>query len=83
MEDLRELLAGDLSRASAERLADGVRAAELLFDEAQQWSGRLVAELRRREDPPPSWATLSRLTGVPPTTLRNRVAKAEESAPER
>lgn len=81
MEDLRELLSSDLSKADDDRLADGVRAAELLFDEAQQWSGRLVAELRRRQDPPPSWATLSRLTGVPPTTLRNRVAKAEESAP--
>lgn len=77
LDDLRELLASDISKATVERLAAGVRAAELLFDEAQQWSGRLIAELRRREEPPASWAQLSRLTGLPPTTLRNRVAKAE------
>ncbi|MGL5910937.1 MAG: hypothetical protein ACRCZP_13095 [Phycicoccus sp.] len=82
LEDLRKLLASDLSTADPERLAAGVRAAELLFDEAQHWSGRLIAEMRRREDPPSSWAKLSQLTGVPPTTLRNRVAKHENGPPE-
>lgn len=78
LEDLRQLLASDLSKADVDRLVAGVRQAELLFDEAQQWSGRLVAELRRRDDPrTASWSLLSRLTDVPPTTLRNRVAKAE------
>ena len=82
LEDLRQLLDSDLSKASVQRLANGVRSAELLFDEAQEWSGRLVAELRRRDDPrTASWAQLAKLTAVAPTTLRNRVAKAEESGP--
>lgn len=79
LEDLRELLDSDLSKADSERLVAGIQSAELLFDEAQHWCGRLVAELRRRENPPPSWAKLSGMTSVPPTTLRNRVAKAEEA----
>lgn len=78
---VRELLGSDLSKVPEEELVAGVREAELLFDEAQEWSGRLVAELRRRSDPPPSWAVLARLTKVPPTTLRNRVAKLEASRP--
>lgn len=78
MSHLQELLASDLSKASADELADGVRESELLFDQAQVWTGRLIAELRRRGDHvPPSWAELSKLTGVPPTTLRNRVATFE------
>lgn len=72
--DLRELLASDLSKLPPEKLAEGVRAAELVFDEAQRWSGRLIAELRRRDM---SWSEVSELTDVAPTTLRNRVAKIE------
>lgn len=78
MSHLQELLGGDLSKASRDALVDGVRQAELLFDQAQVWSGRLIAELRRRgESVPPSWAELSKMTGVPSTTLRNRVATFE------
>lgn len=80
MTNLRELLAGDLSKAPEDALIAGIKDAELTFDAVQVWAGRLIAELRRRADPPPSWADLSRRTGVPSTTLRNRVAKAEEDA---
>lgn len=78
MTHLRELLASDLSKVPEEELVAGVREAELMFDEAQRWGGQLVAELRRRADPPSSWAELAKLTGLAPTTLRNRVAKHEE-----
>jgi hypothetical protein len=82
LESLRELLARDLSTVGSERLLDGVREAELLFDQAQVWCGLLIAELRRRPDgargEPRSWAELAQLTGIAPTTLRNRAAKAED-----
>ena len=74
MSHVRDLLARDLSKVAPDEIAEGIREGELLFDECQTWVGRLVAELKRREL---SWADISRLTGVPPTTLRNRVAKAE------
>lgn len=77
MSHVRELLARDLSKVEVDEIADGVREGELLFDESQQWVGRLVAELRRRGF---SWADCSRITGLAPTTLRNRVAKHEEGA---
>lgn len=80
MDHIRDLLEKDLSKIPVPELAAGVREAELLFDESQKWVGRLVAELRRRTDPPPSWAEISKLTGLAPTTLRNRVAKAEGGA---
>lgn len=77
---LRELLARDISTAPIEELADGVREAELLFDKAQLWAGRLIAEMRSRGEPvPKSWAELAKLTDVPPTTLRNRVAAFEDN----
>ena len=76
LEHLRRLLAEDLSKVKPEELAQGVREGELLFDESQQWVGRLVAELRRRNL---SWADIHRLTGLAPTTLRNRVTKHEEA----
>lgn len=70
LNDLQELLASDLSKASQERLIEGVQHAELVFDEAQKWSGRLVAELKRRGDL--SWPALARLTGVSKGTLIRR-----------
>jgi hypothetical protein len=75
---LRDLLTRDLSKEPVEELVAGIREAELTFDEAQQWCGRLVAELRRREL---SWGDVAKLTDVAPTTLRNRVAKAEGARP--
>lgn len=84
MENLRALLDSDLSTATRDELEDGVRQAELLFDEAQVWSGRLIAELRRRlgeQSVPLSWAEIAKATDVPSTTLRNRVAKAEDASP--
>ncbi len=79
MDHLRKLLAGDLSKATPEELADGVREAELLFDKAQLWSGRLITELRGRGgDTPTSWGELNKLTGVGSSTLRYRVATFEK-----
>lgn len=85
LENLRELLDSDLSTVPREQLEDGVRQAELLFDEAQVWGGRLISELRTRQSQKTglglSWAEISNATDVPPTTLRNRVAKAEGADP--
>lgn len=75
MDHVRDLLAKDLSKVHPSDIADGVRDGEMLFDESQRWVGRLVAELRRRGT---SWADCARLTGLPSTTLRYRVAKFEE-----
>lgn len=75
MDHVRKLLAEDLSKVETGEIADGIQEGELLFDESQKWVGRLVAELRRRGL---SWADCSRITGLAPTTLRNRAAKFEE-----
>jgi hypothetical protein len=68
--DLQKLLASDLSRADQETLIDGVRSAELAFDKAQEWSGRLVAALKQHHGL--SWPALERLTDVPKGTLIRR-----------
>lgn len=68
--NLQQLLAGDLSKEDPATLVAGVREAELVFDKAQEWSGRLIAELRRRGDL--SWPVLEKLTGVPKGTLIRR-----------
>lgn len=70
MIDLQKLLASDLSKADREALIQGVRNAELAFDNAQQWSGRLIAVLKQHHDL--SWPVLERLTGVPKGTLIRR-----------
>lgn len=70
MNDLQKLLASDLSEASQERLIEGVQSAELAFDKAQEWSGRLVAVLKRSHNL--SWPVLEKLTGVPKGTLIRR-----------
>jgi hypothetical protein len=72
LNDLQKLLASDLSEASQERLIEGVQSAELAFDKAQEWSGRLVATLKRRHNL--SWPVLEKLTGVPKGTLIRRAA---------
>jgi hypothetical protein len=73
--DLQKLLASDLSKADRDTLIQGVRDSELVFDEAQTWTGRLVAELRRRSAESGdelSWPQLEKLTGVPKGTLIRR-----------
>lgn len=70
MVNLRRLLATDLSKADRERLIQGVIDAELAYDKAQEWSGRLIAALKRHHSL--SWPVLARLTGVPQPTLIRR-----------
>lgn len=69
LKNLTELLASDLSKVDPEELLAGVRDAEMAFDKSQEWSGKLVAELKRRDL---SWPVLAKLTGVPQTTLIRR-----------
>lgn len=68
--DLQNLLASDLSKAGQESLIEGVLSAELAFDKAQEWSGRLVAALKQHHGL--SWPVLEKLTGVPKGTLIRR-----------
>lgn len=74
MRNLQELLASDLSKADLEELYQGIKESELVFDQAQKWTGRLVAEVRRRPDV--SWAKVVEATGVPKATLDRRASKA-------
>ena len=69
MDNLLELLAKDLSKVTDEDLFEGIRSAELTFDKVQQWSGRLVAEAKRRQIP---WSKLTEATGQPRATLDRR-----------
>lgn len=69
MINLQELLARDLSKVDAEELVAGIRDAELTYRKSQEWSGRLVAEMKRRDV---SWSQLVALTGVAQTTLTRR-----------
>ncbi|MEV1295748.1 hypothetical protein [Pseudonocardia sp. NPDC049635] len=74
LDDLRSLLASDLSGVEPDALYAGIRASELVFDSAQQWTGRLVAELRRREIP---WSQIEAATEVPKSTLDRRAGRIE------
>ena len=69
MIDLEQLLASDLTKSDLETLIKGVQQAEHVYDEAQKWSGQLVAELKRRGL---SWPVLARMTGLPQTNLARR-----------
>lgn len=69
MIDLEQLLASDLTKSDLETLIKGVQQAERVYDEAQQWSGQLVAELKRRGL---SWPVLAKMTGLPQTNLARR-----------
>lgn len=68
--ELQELLARDLSKVTPDELFEGIKAAELTFDQAQTWSGRLAAEARRRNI---SWSKLVEATEVPKATLDRRI----------
>ncbi|MBW0090511.1 hypothetical protein I4I73_21340 [Pseudonocardia sp. KRD-184] len=72
--NLQELLARDLSKVSLDELYQGIKESELVFDQAQVWTGRLVAEVRRR--PNVSWSKVEEATGVPKATLDRRASKA-------
>lgn len=65
--------ASDLSKATAEQLFAGIRESELVYDSAQEWTGRLVAEARRRGIP---WSQLTGETKVPKATLDRRAERA-------
>ncbi len=69
LEHLIKLLASDISKAPDNEIADGIREAELAFDKAPAWVGRLVAEMKRRGA---SWSELQKMTGVPDSTLARR-----------
>lgn len=60
-----ELLARDLTTATAEELAEGVRSITRVTASAQEWSGRLIAELRSRGA---TWPEVEAATGVPTGT---------------
>lgn len=77
--DLQKLLASDLSQQDQEALIAGVKSAELTFDEAQAWSGRLVAALKQHHQL--SWPVLERLTGVPKGTLIRRAQPYLSTSP--
>ncbi len=70
MIDLQKLLASDLSKVDQETLIKGVTDSEMMLDEARKWSGRLIAELKRRGGL--SWPALEKLTGVSKGTLIRR-----------
>lgn len=74
MEFLQRLLVSDLSKVDLDELYEGIRASELVFDQAQVWTGRLVAEVRRR--PNVSWSQVEEATGIPKATLDRRAGKA-------
>ena len=66
MQDVIDLALGDLSTADQAQLVAGVTWAESAARSGADWSGRMIAELRRRGV---SWSQLVKLTGVPQTTL--------------
>lgn len=75
MEHLRSLLAGDLSQVSDEELFRGIRESELVMVQARDWTGRLVAEVRRRDIP---WSQIESATGKDKTTLDRRTQPPRE-----
>ena len=68
--DLHLLLASNLDEASREALIQGVKNAEKCMSNGPQWSGQIVAKLKRRHGL--SWPALARLTGVSKGTLIRR-----------
>lgn len=78
MENLVELLAQDLSALDDEALAAGLRDAEFAASTAPIWSKQLVAELKSRH----TWAEVVKLTGIPRTTLHNRLYGRPTSKPD-
>jgi hypothetical protein len=70
LQNLTDLLASDLSKADEETLLAGIRDAEMTYDKAQEWSGRLIAELKSRDTM--SWPAIARATEVPHPTLIRR-----------
>lgn len=73
MDNLRRLLASDLSKATDEELFAGMRDALLGLAKGREWVGRLVAEARRRDIP---WSRLEGETGKRKATLDRWVGEA-------
>lgn len=67
--NLAELMASNLDDQTDDDLVAGVRDAEAAADRAVEWSGQLLAVLKSRK----SWAELVQLTGMPQTTMYQRV----------
>lgn len=75
--NIEELMASDLTKQPPERLAEGVRRGELVYDQVQRWVGLLVLELRNRGM---SWAEVVALTEVDQNTVRRRADVARRDA---
>lgn len=69
LKNLSRLLASDLATIDQEELLAGVRDAEVAFDRSPEWSGQLLAELKRRGW---SWPRLAAMTGMKKTTVIRR-----------
>lgn len=69
MTNLSDLMATPLDQQSDEDLVAGLRNAEKATGVAIESSRQIAAELKRRH----SWAKLVELTGMPQTTLHQRV----------
>lgn len=72
MINLADLLSKDLQAVERDELLAGVRDAEQTSESVHAWSVQLLRELRRRKVP---WSTLVKETGIPQSTLWNRVNK--------
>lgn len=70
LRDLHLLLASDLDEATPEALIQGVKDAETCVSKGPEWTGRLVAQLKKRHGL--SWLELQRLTGAKKGTLIRR-----------
>lgn len=79
MLNIEELMASDLTAQPPERLAEGVRRGEFIYDQAQRWVGLLVLELRSRGL---SWAEVVAITEVDQMTVRRRAEVARRDAGE-
>jgi NADH pyrophosphatase NudC (nudix superfamily) len=69
LRNLSDLLASDLAQADDEALVAGLADAEHVAEDARNWSGAIVGELKRRY----SWSRVVELTGMKQTTLHNRM----------
>lgn len=67
--NLEKRLTGDLSQLTNEDLASLALDAELVTEKGPEWSGRLIALMKRRGL---SWTDIVKLTGIPQTTLFRR-----------
>lgn len=69
MTNLSDLMAQPLDEQTDDDLAAGLREAERLNGLTREWSQEIAATLKSRH----SWSKLVELTGMPQTTLHQRV----------